>query len=72
MYLEENEFPDGWKINDVCIMVTNKKKKYTAEYTVLNFDGKYFGVKSNSGNYHRVAPSRMFRSKEEAVASLNV
>ena len=39
-------------------------------HTVESFDGRYFGVRGNSGLFHRVSPGRMFRSKEEATASL--
>ena len=51
-------------------MITNKAKKYTAEYVVENYDGRYFEVRSHTGLYHRVSPWRMFHTCEEAVETL--
>ncbi len=63
-------FPDGWHAGDTCYLITNKAKRLAAAHTVESFDGRYFGVRGNSGLFHRVSPGRMFRSKEEAVMSL--
>lgn len=61
---------NGWKIGDTCVMFTNKVKGYTAEFTVENFDGVYYGIRR--GNYyHRVSPNRIFHSREEALGSLD-
>ncbi len=51
-------------------MIINKAKKSTCEYTVESYDGRYFGVRSHTGLFHRASPQRLFHSKEEAVASL--
>lgn len=32
-------FPDGWSKGDICVMITNKAKKTTCEYTMR--DMKY-------------------------------
>ncbi len=58
-----------WKIGDTCVMFTNKAKGYTAEYTVENFDGIYYGIRRGA-YYHRVSPNRIFPSREDALASL--
>lgn len=63
-------FPDGWREGDTCYMIASKEKRTTLAFTVQSFDGRYFGIRGNTGMFHRVSPSRMFRSKEEAVASL--
>ena len=63
-------FPGGWRKGDVCYLITSKVKRTSLAHTVESFDGRYFGVRGNSGLFHRVSPSRMFRSKEDAAASL--
>ena len=67
---EDSGFPYGWNKGDTCVMITNKTKKSTCEYTVESYDGRYFGVRSHTGLYHRVSPWRMFRTREEAVETL--
>ena len=52
-------------------MITNKAKKGTCEYIVESYDGKYFGVRSHTGLYHRVSPWRMFRTREDAIEMLS-
>lgn len=52
-------------------MITNKAKKRTCEYIVESYDGKYFGVRSHTGLYHRVSPWRMFRTREDAIEMLS-
>lgn len=64
-------FPYGWSKGDTCVMVTNKAKKSTSEYIVESYDGKYFGVRSHTGLYHRVSPWKMFRTREEAIEMLS-
>ena len=64
------DFPYGWNKGDTCVLVTNKAKKSTCEYIVESYDGKYFGVRSHTGLYHRASPWRMFRTREDAVESL--
>lgn len=59
-----------WKTGDTCYVLTNKKKRQSAEYTVLSFDGRYYFLESRTGHHINASPSRMFRSKEEASASL--
>ncbi|MBQ3194999.1 MAG: hypothetical protein IJB65_00885 [Clostridia bacterium] len=51
-------------------MFTNKAKGYTSEFTIQNFDGKYYGIRRGS-YYHRVSPERIFPTREDALASLN-
>lgn len=63
-------FPGGWRRGDTCYLITNKAKRTSLAHTVESFDGRYFGVRGNSGLFHRVSPGRMFRSKEDAAASL--
>ena len=67
---ETTDFPYGWSKGDTCVMITNKAKETTSEYTVETYDGVYFGVWSRTGLYHRVSPRRMFRTHEEAIESL--
>lgn len=64
------DFPYDWNKGDTCVLITNKAKKSTCEYIVEGYDGKYFGVRSHTGLYHRVSPWRMFRTREDAVESL--
>lgn len=68
---EDSGSPYGWNKGDTCVMITNKTKKSTCEYTVESYDGRYFGVRSHTGLYHRVSPWRMFRTREEAVETLS-
>ena len=63
-------FPGGWRKGDACYLITSKAKRTSLAHTVESFDGRYFGVRGNSGLFQRVSPGRMFRSKEEATASL--
>ena len=67
---ETMNFPYGWNKGDTCVLITNKAKKSTCEYIVETYDGKYFGVRSHTGLYHRVSPWRMFRTREDAIESL--
>ena len=67
---QQASFPDGWREGDICYLITNKAKQYTQPYTVESFDGTYFGVRGRTGSYHRASPGRMFRTREDAVASL--
>ncbi len=60
----------NWKPGDTCVMVTNKAKRYTSEFTVVGFDGKYYGIRRGS-YFHRVSPNRIFPSREAALASLD-
>ncbi len=59
-----------WKTGDTCFVITNKKKRRAAEYKVLSFDGRYYFLESRTGSHINASPSRMFRSKEAAAASL--
>ena len=63
-------FPDGWSKGDTCVMITNKAKKTTCEYTIEDFAGAYFLVRSRTGSYFRASPGRLFRTREDAVESL--
>ncbi len=63
-------FPGGWREGDTCYLITSKEKRTTLPFTVQSFDGRYFGIRGSTGMFHRVSPNRMFRSKEEAAASL--
>jgi hypothetical protein len=63
-------FPGGWRKGDTCYLITSRARRIAAAHTVESFDGRYFGVRGNSGLFHHVSPGRMFRSKEDAVASL--
>lgn len=63
-------FPGGWREGDTCYMIASKEKRTTLSFTVQSFDGRYFGIRGKTGMFHRVSPNRMFRSKEEAIASL--
>lgn len=71
---EENrqfsDFPCGWNKGDTCVMITNKARKSTCEYTIESYDGRYFGVLSRTGLYHRASPQRLFHTREEAVEYL--
>lgn len=60
-------FPGGWKMGDKCWVITNRKKKLTCEYEVMQYDGKYYWLKSSTGTLHRVSPERLFRTHNEAV-----
>lgn len=66
-----SRLPYGWNRGDTCVMITNKAKKGTCEYIVESYDGKYFGVRSHTGLYHRVSPWRMFRTREDAIEMLS-
>lgn len=62
--------PEIWKSGDRCFVITNKKKRQSAEYTVLSFDGRYYFLESHTGSKIKASPSRLFRSKKEAAESL--
>ena len=59
-----------WKAGDTCVVITNKAKRSTAEYRVLCPNGHYFFVESKTGAKHNLSPSRMFRTRDEALATL--
>lgn len=65
----QGQLPDGWRAGDTCFMVTNRRKGCTNQYTVRGYDGKYFELQDRSGNLHSASPSRLFHSREEALAS---
>lgn len=60
----------SWTPGDTCVVITDKKRKRTAEYTILSFDGKYYHVTSKTGTHHHLSPSRMYISREAALATL--
>ena len=60
-------FKTEWNIGDICVMVASGPKRYTQEFKVQSFDGKYYTVRRGDDLYH-VSPSRMFQTKEEADA----
>ena len=60
-----------WKVGDTCVVITNKVKRSTAEYRVLCPNGNYFFVESKTGAKHNLSPSRMFRTRDEALATLS-
>lgn len=61
--------PNGWEIGKICVMITNKKKGYTQEYTVTGYNGRYFELRDKRGGLHRASVSRMFKSRNEAIQS---
>lgn len=67
---QASDFPYGWNRGDTCVMIANKAKKNICEYTVESYDGRYFGVRSHTGLFHRASPHRLFHTREEAVAAL--
>lgn len=59
-----------WAVGDNCFLIVSISKRYIQEFEVQGFNGSYYTIKR--GNYlHHVAPSRMFRTKDEALASLD-
>lgn len=65
----ESENEPRWHIGDTCFLITSVQKRYAQKFTVQGFDGRYYTLKH--GSYlHRAVPKRMFRTKEEACASL--
>ena len=61
-----SKFPNGWEIGSVCVMI----KKYTQEYTVKGYDGRYFTLQDKHDNFHHASVSRMFKSRDDALAAL--
>lgn len=59
-----------WKPGDTCVVITNKKKRQTAEYRIITPNGEYFFVESKTGTKHNLSPHRMFRTRDDALASL--
>lgn len=48
-----------WKIGDTCFMITNKKRKYTREYTIVDYDGQFYGLHDKNGvGYYRARVNR--------------
>lgn len=45
-----------WKTGDTCYVLTNKKKRQSAEYTVLSFDGKHYFLESREGEPYQCLP----------------
>lgn len=63
-------FPGGWRTGDTCFLLTHKKKGLTNQYTVRGYNGRYFELFDGAQNFYRVSMGRMFRSRQEAVSSL--
>lgn len=60
----------NWDVGDICVLVVSIPKRYTQEFEVKGFDGKYYTLQR--GNYlHRAVPQRMFRTKGEALDALD-
>jgi hypothetical protein len=68
--MQEVQLPEGWRVGDTCVMITNKKNGYTGEYTITSYDGRYFGVKNKLGYFYHASLSRLFHTREEAIAFL--
>lgn len=64
------QYPGGWKTGDTCVMITNKKKGYTNEYTIKGYDGQFFELWDRRRNFYRASAARLFHSRSEALASL--
>ncbi len=65
----ENQKTD-WVAGDSCFLIVSTSRRYVQEFEVQGFDGNYYSVKR--GKYlHHVDPSRMFRTKDEALISLD-
>ena len=45
---EDSGFPYGWNKGDTCVMITNKTKKSTCEYTVESYDEMNIGEGRNN------------------------
>lgn len=59
-----------WNVGDTCVLVVSIPKRYTQEFEVKGFDGKYYTLKHGNSIQH-AAPIRMFRTREEALAALD-
>ena len=59
-----------WQIGDTCIMIVSVPKRYTQEFEVKDFDGKYYTLKRGN-SIHHASPTRMFQTKEEALEALD-
>lgn len=66
----EEQYPGGWKTGDTCVMITNKRKGYTTEYTIKGYDGQYFELWDRKKHFYRASASRLFHSRPEALAFL--
>lgn len=65
-----NSSNPNWNIGDICVLIVSIPKRYTQEFEIKDFDGKYYTLKH--GNYiQHAVPRRMFRTKEEALAALD-
>lgn len=60
----------NWHIGDICVMIVSIPKRYTQEFEVNDFDGKYYTLK-HGNSIHHASPTRMFRTKEEALDALD-
>ncbi len=59
-----------WHIGDTCVMIVNIPKRYTQEFEIKDFDGKYYTLKRGN-SIHHASPTRMFRTKKEALDALD-
>ena len=59
-------------IGDVCYLVMNKAKGYVYPFTIQSITekGYYHVVSESNGLHHNVSASRLYRSKEAALDSL--
>lgn len=60
----------GCSAGDTCVLIVSIPKRYTQEFEVQGFDGKYYTVKRGKSTHH-VSPGRMFKTKEDALAFLD-
>lgn len=47
-----------WQIGDTCIMIVSVPKRYTQEFEVKDFDGKYYTLKRGN-SIHHASPTRV-------------
>ena len=58
------------KVGDTCVMITNIQKRYTQEFEIKDYDGKYYTV-THGNSLHRVSPERMFQTREKAIEAID-
>lgn len=62
--MEKNR--SNWNVGDTCVLIVSIPKRYTQEFEVKGFDGKYYTLK-HGNSIHHSAPGRISEQKEDAL-----
>ena len=67
--MEKNR--SNWNVGDTCVLIVSIPKRYTQEFEVKGFDGKYYTLK-HGNSIHHSAPGRISEQKKMHLMKENI